>query len=278
MKSPRMTYAFPGEKTSKFHGVRRHQNKWRAEVTAYGVRYDLGAYYSEEVAARVHFRKVLQLSYDRELLDFPEHKPMSNQVYYANEECLKYKPTTIEEEHALFLRAKAGDLEARDTIIKNHLLFVANRARAITRGKVPDDEVISAANVALMEAVDSFDSSRGIRFTRYLIPFIRGAVSKLWRDRPGMSKEFTEADCSEAAPSPAEEMEHQETAALMIEALTKARGKLTEKEQELLRQVYIEGLSFAEIARRTKVSRAAPQAAHGRVIEKLRKFMKGLNE
>lgn len=239
-------------------------------------------------------RFILELTYtfvrETAIAKFPKpYKTMANQEYYKNGESLVYAPTTLEEERELFTRAQRGDLEARDTIIKNHLLFVANRGRAITKGKIPDDEVISACNAALMEAVDNFDASRGKRFTNYLIPCIRGAVARLWRDRPGWGRGLSESECASissdvmayyqdgAAPSPAEIFEEKENDDLLLEALHKARGKLSAKEQELLRQVYIEKLSFAEIARRSKVGRAATHAAHRRIIEKLRGLMKDSN-
>ena len=79
---------------------------------------------------------------------------MNNDRYYPLNTDLSFEGPTLEEERELFRKMKNGDAAARELIIKNHLLFVANEARKLARGKFPDNDVVSAANEALMEAVD----------------------------------------------------------------------------------------------------------------------------
>jgi predicted DNA-binding protein YlxM (UPF0122 family) len=58
--------------------------------------------------------------------------------------------------------------------------------------------------------------------------------------------------------------------------LTKCKAKLTKEEKELLRLIYEEKVSMADIARERKISRQAIHAAHGAIVEKLRAgFKKG---
>src|SRR4029079_16809215 len=87
------------------------------------------------------------------------------------------------QERDLFIKARAGDREASDFLITNHLLFAANEGRKWSRGKLPEDEVISAANEALMQAFGRFDHTRPNRFSSFLRPFIRGAIATLWRSK-----------------------------------------------------------------------------------------------
>jgi DNA-directed RNA polymerase sigma subunit (sigma70/sigma32) len=103
--------------------------------------------------------------------------------YYQNGENLRFTMVTAEQEKELFLKAREGDQESREFLIRNHLLFCANFGRKRNRGALPEDEVISAVNEALMKAIDSFNPGYGSRFTRYLIPFLRGAIANLWKSK-----------------------------------------------------------------------------------------------
>jgi predicted DNA-binding protein YlxM (UPF0122 family) len=63
---------------------------------------------------------------------------------------------------------------------------------------------------------------------------------------------------------------------LNLAMLSKCKTKLTKEEKELLRLIYEERVSMADIARERKVSRQAIHAAHGAIVEKLRAgFKKG---
>jgi RNA polymerase sigma factor (sigma-70 family) len=227
----------------------------------------------------------------------------NNNNYYRANEDLRFKLTTPEEERELFRKAKAGDRDARTFLIHNHLLFAARFARRQNRGRLPDDEVISAANAALMNALDRFDPERGNRFTRYLTPFLRGALAGLWKEKnvvtpssrsdsfPGFTQyreEEREDDNSlpmapkaqrqiaELSPSTDELVVENEELTLNLKALKKSKCKLTAGERELLKLIYEEGASMADVARARGVSRQAVFAAHGQIIAKLRaSFKKG---
>jgi len=219
-----------------------------------------------------------------------------NNYYRANED-LRFKLTTPEEERKLFVAAKGGDAEAREFLIRNHLLFAARFARRQNRGRLPDDEVISAVNAALMNAIDRFDPERGNRFTRYLMPFLRGALAGLWKEQntvePGSHSgghfpsfvSFHEDDSggkarklqqrvSETAPATDAVVMEKEDLGLNLAVLSRCKCKLTPTERVLLKLIYEEKISMADIARQRGVSRQAVHAAHGQIIAKLRAAFK----
>ena len=101
--------------------------------------------------------------------------------YYKPTEDLKFERLTHEEEQALFDAARSGCEFAKESIIRSHLLLAAKEGRRWARGMLPEDEVISAANFALMKAYEAFDPTRGNRFASFLRPFIRGRIAELWR-------------------------------------------------------------------------------------------------
>lgn len=199
-----------------------------------------------------------------------------NSDYYRNGEDIHFVKTTLAQERELFDKARAGDAEAREFLIRNHLLFAATKARKIVNGRMPDEEVISAVNEALVQAVDVFDHTRGVRFTCYLLPVIKGVVSRMWPTH--VPAELKEDSAIGFADSPAEECERKEMGELFLKALDTARDKLNQEERDLLVDYYTHGLSFAEIGRRRGVTREAVRARHERILVKLRKHMKGVRE
>lgn len=207
-------------------------------------------------------------------------------TYYPPSTDLKFVKTTREEERELFRKMKAGDAQARETIIKHHLLFVAIVARKCANpGTNPfvanfqDDEIVSAANEALIQAIDrkQFDETRGYRFTSYLRPFIRGAISKMWRERAKFVNLPDESAISNVAAGvettedhPVEENEFQ---AFMLKALENGKSGLTEREQLVLSLMYEQGMNGAQIGRQLKMTRERVRQIHEEILSKLRKAM-----
>lgn len=204
---------------------------------------------------------------------------MSN--YYPATTNLRFVKTTREEEQELFRKMQAGDAEARETIIKHHLLFVAIVARKCAGGRFPDDEVVSAANEALIQAVDrkQFDATRGNRFTSYLRPFIRGAVSKMWRDsaRYVPLPEGVDSPVPSALPQIETSVEHtaesEDFAEYLHQLLEAGKTNLSEREQLVISLMYERGLNMAEVGRQLKMTRERVRQIHEEILAKLRKVL-----
>ncbi len=74
---------------------------------------------------------------------------------------------------------ESGDLLAREQLLTAHLGLVHHVARKMSRKLNADanfDELVSAGSVGLMNALESFDASRGLAFSTYAAPRIRGAI------------------------------------------------------------------------------------------------------
>src|SRR5690554_2567390 len=72
-----------------------------------------------------------------------------------------------------------GSAIVREKLLNEHLGLVHHVARQLSRtlsAEVSFDELVSCGVIGLMEALDSFDSSRGIAYSTYAIPRIRGAI------------------------------------------------------------------------------------------------------
>jgi RNA polymerase sigma factor for flagellar operon FliA len=73
----------------------------------------------------------------------------------------------------------AGDVDARDTLLRENLSLVHHVARQLVRGlagEVDLDELVSAGTMGLMGAVAAFDAARGLAFSTFAVPRIRGAI------------------------------------------------------------------------------------------------------
>jgi RNA polymerase sigma factor for flagellar operon FliA len=72
-----------------------------------------------------------------------------------------------------------GDAAARERLLTEHLGLVHHVARQMSRTlavKADFDELVSAGSMGLMAALDAFDASRGLAFSTFAAPRIRGAI------------------------------------------------------------------------------------------------------
>ncbi len=74
---------------------------------------------------------------------------------------------------------KDGDDTARTRIIEQNLPLVYHIARRVQKSvgnRVELEELVNAGCVGLMSAVDTFDPERGLAFSTFAVPRIRGAI------------------------------------------------------------------------------------------------------
>lgn len=73
----------------------------------------------------------------------------------------------------------AGDVAARDSLLQDNLSLVHYVAKQLSRSLSADadpDEMVNIGTLGLMAALESFDPSRGLAFSTYAVPRIRGAI------------------------------------------------------------------------------------------------------
>jgi len=90
-------------------------------------------------------------------------------------EIRKYPLLKTEEEIELFYKIKNGDEKARETLINCNQRFVfAIAKRYCNSEKVMD--LINEGNIGLIDAIDRFDPTKGIRFLSYAVWYIRRSI------------------------------------------------------------------------------------------------------
>ena len=72
-----------------------------------------------------------------------------------------------------------GDEAARDELLQSNLSLVYHVARQLSRrmsAKASTDELVSFGTIGLIGALEAFDAERGLAFSTFAVPRIRGAI------------------------------------------------------------------------------------------------------
>ncbi len=94
-------------------------------------------------------------------------------------EISKYRNLSFEEEQELAKKAKEGDQNAKQELIKSNLKLVVTIARKVIHtSKLPMIDLIQEGNIGLMVAVDKFNWKFGYRFMTYASWWIKQAMFK----------------------------------------------------------------------------------------------------
>ncbi|MBT3604515.1 MAG: RNA polymerase sigma factor RpoD/SigA [Candidatus Latescibacteria bacterium] len=90
----------------------------------------------------------------------------------------KTHPLTREEEQKLSERIKKGNLRARNQLVTANLRFALDVAKRYQGRGLPLEDLISSANLGLLEAAKRFDGKNGVRFITYAVWWIRRYILK----------------------------------------------------------------------------------------------------
>ncbi len=75
------------------------------------------------------------------------------------------------------------DPQVRDRLIMAHMNLVRYLARKFANRGEPLEDLTQVGTIGLMNAIDRFDPTRGIRFATYATPTIVGEIRRYFRDR-----------------------------------------------------------------------------------------------
>jgi RNA polymerase sigma-B factor len=178
-----------------------------------------------------------------------------------------------------------GDLRAREALIAQYLPLVRRLARRYAgRGELYED-LVQVGSIGLIKAIDRFQLDRGVDLASFAIPTIDGEIKRHLRDRAWpirIPRRLQEADPSlkvtvaELVDGQNGELEHGSTVEPGYElgedrvTLAQCVHVLDERERQLLRLAYFDGLSQSQIGRRVGISQIHVSRLTRRALAKLR--------
>ena len=176
------------------------------------------------------------------------------------EELMKTPLLQPEEEYALWEQAENGDLEAHLKLMTAYQPLVFKLATSFKLPEAETMELIQEGMVGLLEAAESYDYKRKVAFSLFATYRIRGSMLDYLRKSHDKGVVYLESELSEgftlsealASPlaSPTELAEQQ----VLLEKVNQALERLPQKEQQVLKGLYIEDNTAQAMADKINVS------------------------
>jgi RNA polymerase sigma factor (sigma-70 family) len=91
---------------------------------------------------------------------------------------LKRVELTLEQEKEIIRKAQQGCQSSKTILVNNTLLLALKLVKKYINRGVEDMELISAANIGILEAIDSFDLNHEVRFITYAQYRINAKLTK----------------------------------------------------------------------------------------------------
>lgn len=87
-----------------------------------------------------------------------------------------------EETMKLIQKAQAGDMEAKDKLVKHNIGLIKSVMRGFTNRGYEVDDLFQIGSIGLLKAIDKFDASFDVKFSTYAVPMIAGEIKRFLRD------------------------------------------------------------------------------------------------
>lgn len=79
-------------------------------------------------------------------------------------------------------KAKIGDNESKEAILKNNTLLIKSIVNRFKNKGVDYDDLYQLGCIGLLKAINNFDEKFGVRFSTYAVPMIIGEIKRFLRD------------------------------------------------------------------------------------------------
>ena len=111
---------------------------------------------------------------------------MQNKVEICGVNTARLKVLKSDEMQELLLRIKAGDMQARDELIRGNLRLVLSVIQKFTNRGENVDDLFQVGCIGLIKAIDNFDVDLNVKFSTYGVPMIVGEIRRYLRDNSAM--------------------------------------------------------------------------------------------
>lgn len=199
------------------------------------------------------------------------------------------KPLSAEEEERYLSAYRAGDMKAREMLVKHNMRLVAHVAKKY-RGAADQDDLTSVGSMGLIKALDNFQPGRGTTFSTFAARCIENEMLMLIRankkhkntlslsDPVGLDKDGNELTLLDVLAEKEDDVFERAERAVARERLLKIVKKtLSEREYDVLfmRYALAGGVPKAqrEVADKLRISRSYVSRIEKRAIGKLKKVL-----
>jgi len=182
-------------------------------------------------------------------------------------------PKTNEELVAAY---RAGNRHALESLVTRNegLVFNLIRRRFPGVGEEIEDEFAQEGRLAIMRAADKFDPGLGFKFSTYATWAIWCAILRVRDKLRRQRRERMFSECEgviDSVASTRDDLADSDEAEAFRRVWRRAKGVLSTRELQFIRERYIEGCKYREIASRHEMTRANASRIVRQAIEKLRK-------
>ena len=137
--------------------------------------------YTVKTYFELHGMPIKEREEEIDMIGFDSSSDLDIVSLYINE--LNAPLLSEDEEKALLVKIKQGDMEAREKFIESNLRLVVSVAKKFLGRGVPFLDLVQEGNLGLMKAIDKFDLSYDVRFSTYAVYRIKMFVSKAIADQ-----------------------------------------------------------------------------------------------
>ena len=141
------------------------------------------------------------------------------------------KTLTEEKKRELLVRARAGDMAAREELILGNLRLVLSVSGRFNPKHDTGDDLFQVGCIGLIKAIDNFDVKLGVRFSTYAVPMIIGEVRRYLRDNNSIRVSRSVRDLAYRALQAKEKLTNDNAREPTMEEVAKA---LNEKKEDVV--------------------------------------------
>ena len=150
-----------------------------------------------------------------------------------------------QEKRDLLTRARAGDKEARQSMIEGNLRLVLSVVQRFSQRGENMDDLFQVGCIGLIKAIDNFDPAQQVRFSTYGVPMIIGEIRRFLRDNNTLRVSRSLRDTAYKAMQARETLEKQLGREPTMDEIAAAAG-LARREVTAALESVVEPLSLDE--------------------------------